>query len=115
MKHYLLPVIKFSYYTGNVTYLTASSVYSLYERCKELLDTNGNGWKDPITDFSKFHFKIDPIDLNNSMEEDEEMKSCVSLMLNKDDVDNEEDMLVELPKIELEESEELSTIWIPFK
>ena len=114
MKHYFLPVIKFSYYTGNVSYATASSAYSLFERCKELLDTNGNGWKDPITDFSRLHFKIDPIDLSNFLE-DEGMKSCVSLVLNKDDADNEEDMLVELPKIELEENEELSTIWIPFK
>lgn len=47
--------------------------------------------------------------------DDESMKACVNLAMNQNDDDNEEDMLVPLPKMETEESEELSTIWLPLK
>lgn len=43
------------------------------------------------------------------------MKACVNLALNQNDDDNEEDMLVPLPKMETEDDEELSTIWLPLK
>lgn len=118
LKHYFLPIIKFSYYTGNISYKLVNNANSLYDRCKDLLNTNGNGWKNSITDFSKFPFRIDPIDMtHNSLEEkqEEEIKSCVSLTLNQKDDDNGEYMLVALPKIEVEENNVLSTIRIPFK
>jgi hypothetical protein len=115
LKHYLLPVAKYSFYAGNVTYITANNLFQLYERCKELLNTNGNSWKEPITDFSDFSFKIEPIFQTKTENGEEEMKACVNLMLNQDDTDNDEDMLVALPKMEVEETEDLSTIWLPFK
>lgn len=116
LKHFLLPVAKYSFYAGNVTFITANNLFELYERCKELLNTNGNSWKEPITDFSGFSFKIEQIFLPKTMENNEDqMKACVNLMLNQDDTDNDEDMLVALPKIEVEETEDLSTIWLPFK
>lgn len=90
-------------------------MFNLYERCKELLDTNGNGWSEPITDFSSFAIKIDPLDIKKQTTDDEPMKACVNLALNQNDDDNEEDMLVPLPKIETEDNEELSTIWLPLK
>lgn len=95
----------------------ALNVYNLYEKCKVLLDTNGNGWSDPINDFSKFSFKIEPliVSKHDKGDEDDEMKACVNLMLNQDDNDNDEDMLVALPKMEAEENEELATIWLPLK
>lgn len=88
---------------------------NLYDRCKELLDTNGNGWSDPITDFSQFKTKVEPLDLKKRFNEDETMKACVNLAMNQNDNDNEEDMLVPLPKIEADVNEELSTIWLPLK
>lgn len=95
----------------------ALNVYNLYEKCKVLLDTNGNGWSDPINDFSKFSFKIEPliVSKHDKGDEDDEMKACVNLMLNQDDNDNDEDMLVALPKMDTEENEELATIWLPLK
>lgn len=95
----------------------ALNVYNLYEKCKVLLDTNGNGWSDPINDFSKFSFKIEPliVSKHDKGDEDDEMKACVNLMLNQGDEDNDEDMLVSLPKMETEENEQLATIWLPLK
>jgi hypothetical protein len=47
--------------------------------------------------------------------EDDSMKACGNLAINVNDDDNSEDMLVALPKMETEEGEELSTIWLPLK
>lgn len=115
LKHFLLPITKYSFYAGNVSFTTANNLFILYDKCKELLNTNGNSWRDPISDFSSFSFHIEKIIISKEAESDEPMKACVNLMLNKDDNDNDESMLVALPKMEMEESEDLSTIWLPFK
>lgn len=114
LKRQILPVAKFSFYSGNASYAVVQKVLNLYERCKELLDTNGNGWGDPITDFSQFRTKLEPLDLKKQSSEDDSMKACANLALNQNDND-EEDMLVPLPKIETTENEEPSTIWLPLK
>ena len=114
LKHQILPIAKFSFYTGNVTFSVAQNLFNLFDRCKELLDTNGDGWSDAISDFSKFTIKIEPITIENTRD-DESMKACGNLAMNQNDDDNEEDMLVAMPKMELEENEELSTIWLPLK
>lgn len=110
-----MPLAKYSFYSGNVTLTVVENVFSLYERCKELLDTNGNGWADPITDFSQLKAKIDKVEVGNQSNDDESMKACANLAMNQNDDDNEEDMLVPLPKVETDENQELSTIWLPLK
>lgn len=92
----------------------AQNVCNLYERCKELLNTNGNSWMDPITDFSQLAINISPLNIPKPNDE-EAMKICSNLAMNQNDEDNEEDMLVPLPKIETSEDENLSTIWLPLK
>lgn len=115
MKHLILPITKFSFYAGNVTFSIAQNVIDLYERCKELLDTNGNFWADPITDFSQFDINILPLVLPK-VRDDESMKACSSLLTKLNDDDNEEDMIVSLPKLEIDDdSRELLTIWLPLK
>lgn len=47
--------------------------------------------------------------------DDEAMKACSNLVTNQNDDDNEEDMLVSLPKIETEDNDDLSTIRLPLK
>lgn len=47
--------------------------------------------------------------------DDEAMKACSNLVTNQNDDDNEEDMLVPLPKIETEDNDDLSTIRLPLK
>lgn len=93
----------------------AQNVFSLYDRCKELLDTNGNSWSEPITDFSQFSINILPLSISKATSDDESMKTCSNLAMNQNDEDNDEDMLVALPKIETSQDENLSTIWLPLK
>lgn len=114
MKHIILPTTKYSFYAGNVTYAVAQNVFNLYDRCKESLDTNGNSWSDPITDFSQFSINIKALYIPQPSD-DEVTKTCANLAMNQNDDDNEEDMLVPLPKIETSQDENLSTIWLPLR
>ncbi|CAG9808247.1 unnamed protein product [Chironomus riparius] len=114
LKHIVLPITKYSFYAGNVTYSVAQNVFDLFDRCKELLDTNGNSWSEAITDFSQFNVKIIPLMIPKTSD-DEAMKACSNLVTNQNDDDNEEDMLVPLPKIETEDNDDLSTIRLPLK
>lgn len=114
LKHIILPMTKYSFYAGNVTYSVAQNVFNLYERCKESLDTNGNSWSDPITDFSQFSINIQSLNIQQPPDEDV-VKTCANLAMNQNDDDNEEDMLVPLPKIETSQDENLSTIWLPLR
>lgn len=115
LKHQLLPVAKFSFYAGNSTYVVVQNVFNLYERCKELLDTNGNGWSDPTTDFSHLRTSIEPLTMAKQSTDDDRMKACANLAMNQNDYGNDEDMLVPLPKLGNEDGEDLSTIWLPLK
>lgn len=98
-----------------MTYSVAQNVFDLFDRCKELLDTNGNSWSEAITDFSQFNVKIIPLMIPKTSDDDEAMKACSNLVTNQNDDDTEEDMLVPLPKIETEENDDLSTIRLPLK
>lgn len=114
LKHILLPITKYSFYAGNTTFSVAQNIFNVYDRCKELLDTNGNSWNDPITDFSQFNVKVIPIVIPN-VPDDEAMKACASLLINQNDDETEEDMLISLPKIETEDNNDLSLIRFPLK
>lgn len=106
--------MKQSFYAGQLTYKSVNSVYELRNKCKTFLNTNGNGWRNPITDFSKFNFKIDAINVSVTLEPGPEQTPCVNLILN--DEDNGADMIVSLPKLdEDDDPERLSGIWLPFK
>lgn len=117
LNHYLIPVTKYSYYAGEISYKTTKYLYDLFEYCKKILNTNGIGWRPPINNFKNFTNKIQPIQIDDEKNDDEnEQTPCVNLILLGDDInDLEEDMLVALPKIELDENGELLNIWLPFK
>ncbi|CRK96555.1 CLUMA_CG010086, isoform A [Clunio marinus] len=115
LKHQFLPLAKYSFYSGNITYKVVENISNLFERCKELLDTNGNDWRNPITDFSQFSSYIEPISLTTQLNDAEAMKSCACLATNQNDDNDDEEMIVPLPKMEIDEDDALSTIWLPLK
>lgn len=106
--------MKQSFYAGQLTYKSVNSVYELLNKCKTFLNTNGNGWREPIKAFSKFNFNIDPINGSITSEHGPEQIPCVNLILS--DEDNDADLIVSLPKLdEDDDRERLSGIWLPFK
>lgn len=121
LNHYLIPVTKYSYYAGEISYKTTKSIYDLFDYCKKILNTNGIGWRQSISNFKNFTNNIQPIQMDDEKNDDEvidenEQTPCVNLILLGDDInDLEEDMLIALPKIELAENGELLNIWLPFK
>lgn len=114
INHYLVPVVKYSYYAGVMTYKSAQNVFDLLQHCKEFLNTNGNGWLEPINDFSEFKDKIQPIELayENIFKQ---QVPCVNLILNNKNTGNYEDILVDLPKLGPRDNGKLTNIWLPFK
>lgn len=103
------------FYAGQLTYKSVNSVYELHNKCKTFLNTNGNGWREPITDFSKFNFKIDPLNVSITLEPGPEQTPCVNLILT-DEENSADNMIVSLPKLdEDDDPKKLSGIWLPFK
>lgn len=120
LNHYLIPVTKYSYYAGEISYKTTKSLYDLFEYCKKILNTNGIGWRQPINSFKNLTNEIQPIQFdeekNDEVIDENEQTPCVNLILLGDDInDLEEDMLVSLPKVEVDENGDLLNIWLPFK
>lgn len=110
LQWYVIPVVKNSFYSGLVCLKIAKNVMEVYRQCKIFLNTNGNGWKTPINDFTDFEITIQPMLLVEEVDD----TSCLHLEL-ADGKENDEDMLVPLPKLDREEKGMLSNIWLPFK
>lgn len=110
LQWYVIPVVKKSFYAGLVCLKIAKNVMEVYRQCKIFLNTNGNGWIAPNNDFSDFEIVIQPLHFLCEPEE----SACMHLELS-DDKENDDYMLVPLPKLEREEKGQLSNIWLPFK
>lgn len=110
LQWYVIPVVKNSFYAGLVCLKIAKNVIEVYKQCKICLNTNGNGWKTPINDFTEFEISIQPILLVEEVDD----TACIHLELSTDK-ENDDEILVPLPKLDREEKGMLSNIWLPFK
>jgi hypothetical protein len=111
LSHFLYPYTKMVFYAGNVTYQTVVSVQELLNYCETLLNTKGLGWAPPVADLSGYKLSILTLSINLETEAESTGKPpCVDLSLLDEDDDDE--MLVKLPKIESDDS---GTVWLPFK
>jgi hypothetical protein len=108
----VLPIARISFYAGNTTYSVVHKLFGLYQRCKEILDTNGNGWSEPLSDFSKLARNAKKIDLKKGLSGTEAIKACETLEINQN---SKENILVPLPKFESDEGDDLTSIWLPLK
>ncbi|XP_060646571.1 uncharacterized protein LOC132784760 [Drosophila nasuta] len=119
LRFYLLPVAQVSYYAGRLKLCTVERLVTLYRQCRQMLNTNGNGWKIPVADvlcqLKTVHIK--PIRLNGEQGNENDASSCALLdqsCVNEDA--QREQMLVPLPHLEAEDSDGyLSNIFLPFK
>lgn len=112
MNNRLIPATKLSYYSGELRLQTANYIFNLFNECKIFLNTNGNGWSAPITNFSPYKYSIEPIKI---LDIEDEPTPCINLVLLDDKTDSEDDVIVALPKIEIEDNAEMSNIWLPYK
>ncbi|XP_075148558.1 uncharacterized protein LOC142222342 isoform X2 [Haematobia irritans] len=117
LNYYLVPIAKYSYYAGIASLDAVQSVMRLYEQCKYVLNTNGNGWKEPSEDiFNQLKMiQIQPLKGAENNGYDGYTNPCFNLNMNNDR--NEPGKIhIPLPKLESEnENGDLGNIWLPFK
>ncbi|XP_030564247.1 uncharacterized protein LOC115765026 isoform X2 [Drosophila novamexicana] len=119
LRYKLVPVAQVSYYAGRLKLCTVQRLVALYRQCLMVLNTNGNGWKQPEQDIlSRMkNVQIKPVHLNDSCSTENDASSCALLdhSCANSDAQNEQ-MIVPLPHLELEDSSGfLSNIFLPFK
>ncbi|XP_064536043.1 uncharacterized protein LOC135426709 isoform X2 [Drosophila montana] len=119
LRYYLVPMAQVSYYAGRLKLCTVQRLVALYRQCLMVLNTNGNGWKQPEQDIlSRLkNVRISPVRLNDSCSTENDASSCALLdhSCANSDAQNEQ-MIVPLPHLELEDSSGfLSNIFLPFK
>ncbi|XP_055903716.1 uncharacterized protein LOC129938815 isoform X2 [Eupeodes corollae] len=114
LNYYMIPISKYSFYGGLIKLKTVESIIELFSESKRFLNTNGNGWRDPIRDFSDFDLEIEPLRIIVDKEDDD--TSCTQLDMLDDERSGEDDsMLVALPRLEPEEKGLLRNLWLPFR
>ncbi|KRF78637.1 uncharacterized protein Dvir_GJ10524, isoform C [Drosophila virilis] len=119
LRYKLVPVAQVSYYAGRLKLCTVQRLVALYRQCLMVLNTNGNGWRQPEQDIlSRMkNVRIKPVHLNDSCSTENDASSCALLdhSCANSDAQNEQ-MIVPLPHLELEDSSGfLSNIFLPFK
>lgn len=119
-----MPIVKFSFYAGTLTYKNTLKVYDFQNNCKQILNTHGNGWRLSTFKFLKMKYKIQPINIHTKGLESETSDifkdPCGNLLLASDgdytsDYTDHE-LIVSLPRIEpAGENDNIISIWLPFK
>lgn len=119
LRFYLLPVVQMSYYAGRLKLCTVQRLVALLRQCRNVLNTNGNGWKQPIPNILKQLHSVDikPIRVNEQQNSECDAASCALLDQNCDSGDDQKDqMIVPLPRLELEDGDGfLGNIFLPFR
>lgn len=120
---FYLPIVKFSFYAGTLTYKNTLKVYDFQNNCNEILNTQGNGWRLSTFKFLKMNYKIQPINIHTKGLESETSDifkdPCGNLLLTSegdytsDYTDHE--LIVSLPRIESVDNDNIVSIWLPFK
>lgn len=113
-----MPLVKLSFYAGNLEYSNAFSVLELETKCKRVMNTNGNGWRKPrIEWFRSNRIRVDALNQSIGDNFDADHPPCVNLILSEDEDDAESPnrMLVSLPKLEPADEPVLGNVWLPFK
>ncbi|XP_055588334.1 uncharacterized protein LOC129740626 [Uranotaenia lowii] len=100
---YLIPISKYCFYAGNISYYSVRSILDYYRKIKRILDTDGTGWSRPLTIGSDLKYFVRPMSANVATVKCEELSSGSSSE-------------IILPRTELDdESRALISIWLPFK
>lgn len=110
LKSHLLPMTKISFYAGNISLSSAKRLFTLYDHSKTYLDTQGRGWLSPSLTLTSYNPSIFPLLLNASSNE------CNELFTLDDRDEDDDELLITLPRIELEDNgKEVVNILLPFR
>ncbi|XP_067616773.1 uncharacterized protein [Eurosta solidaginis] len=122
---YFLPAAKYSYYGGKASLKVVSSVVELYQQCKTFLNTNGKGWKMPISLEEMNNVHVEPLrgsdcgaDVSNAggSSGGSGPTGCARLEMLPTNDGDENIMLVAMPKLEADcIDNNLGNIWLPFR
>lgn len=119
LRYYLLPVAQVSYYAGRLKLCTMQRLVAIYRQCRIVLNTNGNGWRQPAINILKelTSVEIKAIRVNEKQTSECDAASCALLDQNCQSEDDQKgQMLVPLPHLEVEDSEGfLGNIFLPFR
>lgn len=120
LNYYMVPVAKYSYYAGQISLRTVQQVLILHQQCKNLLNTNGNGWKTPIQNvlLELKSIQIEPLRIPPLNEDTtDEPSFCMHLDLITEECQPHDDsMIVRIPKLEGEDLNGfLGNVWLPFR
>ncbi|XP_030369969.1 uncharacterized protein LOC115620728 isoform X2 [Scaptodrosophila lebanonensis] len=119
LRYYLIPVAQVSYYAGRLKLCTVERLLALYEQCKLVLNTNGNGWKAPASDILSMlrSVNIKPVKLGECKGSENDAASCAMLDQICGTKDAQDDlMIVSVPRLEPEDRHGyLSNVFLPFK
>ncbi|XP_055902952.1 uncharacterized protein LOC129938815 isoform X1 [Eupeodes corollae] len=113
LQFYMVPISMFSFYAGLIKLRTVENILELLDQSKSFLNTNGNGWRHPMTDFSNINIQIEPLQIViDQMEQD---TPCIELEVQDYRDVEKSDMIIDLPRLDIEENGHLGNIWLPFK
>lgn len=119
LRYYLLPVAQVSYYAGRLKLCTMQRLVAIFRQCRMVLNTNGNGWRQPAINILKelTSVEIKAIRVNEKQSSECDAASCALLDQNcQTEDDQKAQMIVPLPHLEVEDSEGfLGNIFLPFR
>ncbi|XP_002014067.2 uncharacterized protein LOC6587666 [Drosophila persimilis] len=120
LRYYLVPVAQISFYAGRLKLNTTERLVSLYQQCRIVLNTNGNGWRTPMVDvLSQLKsVRIRPVSLPAAPKEgDDDALSCALLEQSSGCKEAQNDqMIVPLPRLEAVDGHgHLTLIYLPLK
>lgn len=114
LNFYLVPVAKYSYYSGLSSLKSVQNILSLHEQCKIALNTNGNGWQEPMDEvLNELEVvNVEPLKINQN----DCQSSCEHLQLSENQGLENDKMIVALPKLQGDDERgHLGNIWLPFR
>ncbi|SPP80997.1 uncharacterized protein LOC117583361 isoform X1 [Drosophila guanche] len=119
LRYYLAPVAQVSFYAGRLKLCTVERLVALYQQCRIVLNTNGNGWRTPVGDIISQlkSVRISPVKLPARKQGEDDASSCALLeqITGCKEAPNNQ-MIVPLPRLEPVDGQGyLTNIYLPLK
>lgn len=103
LRSYLLPITKYCFYAGNISYDSVHSVITYFKNVKHYLDTDGSEWPSVALNITDLQVTISPLNTTGNH------TACSELMF-----DSAKE--IPLPMMQMDdESKSIISLWVPLK